>query len=213
MFQITDPLIFHLSTAFHRQIELAFKPARWYSQQVANGQKRCSRSPVARKGGVCYSLEVVDEQWSLPVAVGPARTGKREAGSLGRVGDKPWTPVGNPTENKPLQDPGVDLPWALSAQVNGVRCSPEFFESLRSANQSRFGLTKWPKFDMIKRFAQKQADVCSRQQNRRQAQQVRGHPDDESVTSIQTARSGGHSQGSLTIRLNMPVVRIRSGLA
>lgn len=35
--------------------------------------------PLATEGGICYSLKVAEEQWSLPVAVGPALN--REVGS------------------------------------------------------------------------------------------------------------------------------------
>jgi hypothetical protein len=34
----------------------------------------------AIEGGICYSLRVADEQWSLPVAMWPAPRGKWEAG-------------------------------------------------------------------------------------------------------------------------------------
>ena len=44
---------------------------------------------LANGSGLCYSLKVADEQFSLPVAVGPAPRGKWEAGcnagSLGQV--------------------------------------------------------------------------------------------------------------------------------
>src|ERR1035438_4782302 len=48
-------------------------------------QSSATRNRFAIRGGVCYSLKVADEQWSLPVAVWPARRGKWEAGSLGQV--------------------------------------------------------------------------------------------------------------------------------
>ena len=84
---------------------------------------------------LCYSNGVVSEQWSLPVAFGPAQCESREVGSwfVGSNGlcfVATLIPVGNPTENKPLHDPGVHLPRALVARAFIVGRS---FRILRSA--------------------------------------------------------------------------------
>jgi hypothetical protein len=44
---------------------------------AAGGAKygaKCCSALFASPGGLCYSNKVSDEQWSLPVAVGPARS-------------------------------------------------------------------------------------------------------------------------------------------
>jgi len=66
---------------------------------------------VALHDGLCYSWKVELSSGIFPWPCGLPWKGIWEAGSLGqaRVID-PVAPVGNPTENKPLHDPGSLLP-------------------------------------------------------------------------------------------------------